>query len=389
VGVGHNKADRHSLPILELLKAKTMQIKAAIARGLDQDLVIENLSLDAPRKDEILVKVVATGVCHTDLVVIAGLLPTPMPVVLGHEGAGIVQKIGSNVTKVKPGDPVVMTYNTCGSCPSCRDNDMAYCAEFFPRNLFATRPDGSVGFSKGSDQIYSNFFGQSSFASHALCHERNVVKVDPEVDLELLGPLGCGIQTGAGTVMNALKIEAGKSFVVFGAGAVGLSGLMAARIQGATTIIAVDLHQGRLDMAKELGATHIIKGDVKHIVKQIIDITDGGVDYAMDTTANGAVIRNASDALGIRGALALVGVPPLGAEITLDNTHMMSGGRKLIGVVEGESDGDTFIPKLIELWKQGQFPFDKLVTFYNFEDINTAINDSRSGKSIKPIVRMP
>ncbi|OAN67636.1 geraniol dehydrogenase [Sulfitobacter sp. EhC04] len=365
-----------------------MKIKAAVARGPEQDLVIQDLTLDGPREDEILVKVVATGVCHTDLVVLAGHLPTPMPVVLGHEGAGIVQEVGAKVTKVKPGDHVVMTFNTCGTCPSCRDDAMAYCYEFFPRNFFATRADGSVALADNAGNVHSNFFGQSSFASHALCHARNVIKVDPEADLELLGPLACGIQTGAGTVMNALKVAAGKSFVVFGAGSVGLSAVMAAVVQGATTIIAVDMHDARLTLAKELGATHTIKGDAKDIVQQIIDITGGGVDYAMDTTAIGSVIRNASDALGPRGTLAIVGAPAPGAEINLDNTHMMSAGRKLIGVVEGESDGDTFIPKLVALWKGGKFPFDKLVTFYDFDQINQAIHDSHTGTSIKPILRM-
>jgi aryl-alcohol dehydrogenase len=236
--------------------------------------------------------------------------------------------------------------------------------------------------------VHSNFLGLSSFASHALCHARNVVKVDLEVDLELLGPLACGIQTGAGTVMNALKVEAGKSFAVFGAGSVGLSALMAAVVQGATTIIAVDLNDDRLALAQELGASHTIDSATGDIAKQIIEITGIGVDYAMDTTVHAGVIRAASDALAPRGTLAIVGAPPPGAEIKLDITHMMSGGRRLIGVVEGESDGDTFIPKLVDLWKRGKFPFERLVTFYDFAEINTAIHDSHSGKSIKPILRM-
>lgn len=367
----------------------TLQIKAAVARQAGAALAIEALTLDAPRADEILVRVVATGVCHTDLVVMAGHLPTPMPVVLGHEGAGVVERVGSDVTKVKAGDHVVMTYNTCGTCPSCRDNAMSYCYEFFPRNFFATRPDGSVALANGAGQVHSNFFGQSSFATHALAHERNVVKVDADADeLALMGPLACGIQTGAGTVMNALQVQAGKSFVVFGAGSVGLSAVMAATVQGATTIIAVDLHDDRLALARELGATHVLNAAANDLVAQIKAVTGGGANYALDTTGLPAVMRQQVDALAPRGKAAVLGAPMPGSEVAVDYTDFMSTGKTLIGVVEGESDGDTFIPVLVALWKAGRFPFDKLVTFYDFAAINQAIQDSHDGKAIKPILRM-
>lgn len=365
----------------------TVQIRAAVARGPGQDLSIETITLDAPRPDEILVRVVATGVCHTDLVVMAGHLPTPMPVVLGHEGSGVVERVGSAVKKVKVGDHVVMTFNSCGTCPSCRDHDISYCYEFFPRNFFATRADGSVALNKGEERIHSNFFGQSSWASHAICHEANVVKVDAGAQLDLLGPLACGIQTGAGTVMNALKVQPGKSFVVFGAGSVGLSAVMGAVVQGATTIIAVDLHDSRLALAKELGATHVINAASADVVGQIHALT-GGVNYALDTTGLPAVIRQAVDALAPRGTCAILGAPMPGSEISVDNTGFMSMGKKLIGVVEGQSNPDTFIPTLISLWQAGRFPFDKLVRFYDFADINAAIHDSHSGKTIKAILRM-
>lgn len=368
----------------------TIQIRAAVAREANAELVIEDLTLEAPRADEILVKVVATGVCHTDLVVMSGNLPTPMPVVLGHEGAGIVQAVGDKITKVKPGDHVVMTFNSCGSCPSCSDNEMAYCYEFFPRNFFATRPDGTVAFKDGVGEVYSNFFGQSSFATHALAHERNVVKVDATADeLALMGPLACGIQTGSGTVMNALQVQSGKSFVVFGAGSVGLSAVMAAKVQGANPIIAVDMHDSRLEKAKELGATHVVNAGSDDVVGQIQALTNGGSAYALDTTGLPPVIRQAVDALAPRGKAAVLGAPMPGSEISVDNTDFMSTGKTLMGVVEGESDGDTFIPKLVSLWKEGKFPFDKLVTFYDFSEINKAIHDSHEGTAIKPILRMP
>ncbi len=367
----------------------TVQIRAAVAREAGADLDIQDLTLETPREDEILVRIVATGVCHTDLAVMAGHLPTPLPVVLGHEGAGIVEAVGDKVTKVAPGDSVVITYNTCGTCPSCRDEAMSYCYEFFPRNFFATRADGSVSLRDASGEVHSNFFGQSSFATHALAHERNVVKVDASGDdLALMGPLACGIQTGAGTVINALQVQPGRSFVVFGAGSVGLSAVMAAKVQDAGTIIAVDLHDARLAMARELGATHVINAGAENVVEQIKEATGGGANYALDTTGLPPVIRQAVEAMAPRGKAAVLGAPLPGSEISVDNTDFMSTGKTLMGVVEGESDGDTFIPKLVELWKAGKFPFDKLVTFYAFDEINKAIHDSHDGTAIKPILRM-
>ena len=234
-----------------------------------------------------------------------------------------------------------------------------------------------------------NFFGQSSFATHAICHEINVVKVPADAPLELLGPLACGVQTGAGAAMNALKVSAGKSFVVFGSGSVGLSALMAAHVVGATTIIAVDTNDGRLEVARSLGATHTINPTKEKSVEAIMAITGYGVNFALDTTGIAAVIRNAVESLAPRGACGILGASGPDAEIVLNETHFMSAGRRLIGIVEGESNPDVFIPMLIDLHRSGRFPFDKLVKFYQFDQINEAIHDSEIGAVIKPIVRMP
>lgn len=365
-----------------------MKITAAVSRAPGAPLSIETLDLEAPRDTEILVRVVATGVCHTDMVVRDGHLPTPQPVVLGHEGAGIVEKIGKSVTKVSVGDHVVMTFNSCGHCHSCTDNAATYCHEFFPRNFFATRADGSSALSKNSERIHGNFFGQSSFATHALCHERNIVKVPKDAPLELLGPLACGVQTGAGAVINALKVGAGKSFAVFGAGSVGLSAAMAAKVVGATTIVAVDVNDARLAFAKEIGATHTINSKQEDVVAALQKLPGGGLDFALDTTGLAAVIRNAVMCLAPRGACGVLGASPMGSEIALDEVHFMSGGRRLIGIVEGESIPDLFIPTLVELHAQGRFPFDKMVKFYSLDEINVAIHDSETGKTIKPILRI-
>jgi len=366
-----------------------MKTLAAVATEIGKPLSLMELDIEDPRDDEILVRVVASGICHTDLVVQAGMLPVPMPVILGHEGSGVVEKIGSKVSKVKPGDHVVLSFNSCGSCESCRENEPAYCYEFMPRNFGATREDGTTALSMKNSPVHSNFFGQSSFASFSICRELNAVKVPKTVDLSLLGPLGCGILTGAGAVINALPVKKGSSFLVFGAGSVGLSSVMAAQIQGASTIIAIDLNDDRLEMARELGATHIFNPNkTTDLVEKIIELTTHGVTVALDTTGLPDVIRDAVLCLAPRGSCGILGACPPDFEITINELHFFSGGRKLIGIIEGSAYPDTMIPKLINYFEEGRFPFDRLIKFYDFENINQAIVDSETGKTIKAIVRM-
>lgn len=364
-----------------------MKISAAVARAFNAPLSIEEVELDEIRDDEILVRLVATGVCHTDAAVIEGLMGTELPVVLGHEGAGVVEKVGRAVTKVAPGDHVVMTVDSCGHCPACMEHDITYCHNSYPMNFMAQRPDGTRGLSKDGERIGSMFFGQSSYATHSVCHEANCVKVPKDVELEKLGPLGCGIQTGAGTVMNALAVKPGKSIVIFGAGGVGLAGVMGAVVQGATTIIVVDMVDSRLELAKELGATHTFNAKTDDVSEEIMKLTGYGVNYAFDTTGNAKVIRQAVELLAPKGTCAIVGASSPEAELALNETHFMSGGRRLMGVVEGEANPDIFIPTMIALWQQGRFPFDKLITFYPFEEINEAFAASARGEAIKPILR--
>ncbi|MGE5548556.1 MAG: NAD(P)-dependent alcohol dehydrogenase [Solirubrobacterales bacterium] len=365
-----------------------MKIKAAVTRAKASPLSLEDLELEDPRDGEILVRVVATGICHTDIAMRDQTYPVPQPIVLGHEGAGVVEKVGRGVSKVAVGDHVVMSFNSCGHCECCDEHEPNYCLEFFQHNFAGSRADGTSALSKGGEKIHGNFFGQSSFATFALCHERNVVKVAKDAPLELLGPLACGIQTGAGAVINALKLRPGNSIAVFGAGSVGLSAVMAARVSGATTIIAVDVVDARLAMAKELGATHVINPKKENTVEAVMKITGTGVNFSFETTAHPAVIRNAMESLAPRGTVGIVGASTLDTEITLNAMHMMTAGRKIRGIVEGDSNPEVFIPQLIELYKQGRFPFDKLVSFYPFDRINDAIHDTETGKAIKPIIRM-
>ena len=366
-----------------------MQITAAVVREAGQPFAIEQLELDDPRSGEVLVKIHAVGICHTDIAVQHQYLPVPLPLVLGHEGAGTVEAVGEGVEKVASGDKVVLTYGSCGRCQLCASGHPAYCLELVPRNVSGGRPDGSSALrGLDGDAVHGHFFSQSSFATHAIATERNVVKLADDADLTIAGPLGCGIQTGAGTVMNRLRPRAGSSLAVFGAGAVGLAALMAAKIVGCTTIIAVDIKPSRLEMANELGATHVIDASDADVVGSIQQIAGIGVDFSIDTTAVPSVARQAVDALAPLGTCAIVGLGPAGTEVNIDMTGLLIPGRTVTGVTEGDSRPDEFIPQLLELHRQGRFPFDRLVGTYSLDEINKACEDSEAGKVIKPVLKL-
>ncbi|MGY1840211.1 MULTISPECIES: NAD(P)-dependent alcohol dehydrogenase [unclassified Modestobacter] len=364
-----------------------MQITAAVAREHGQPLSIETLELDELRPNEVRVRMVSVGICHTDAIVRDGVYPTPLPAVLGHEGAGVVEAVGSAVRSVVPGDHVVLGAAYCGWCKHCRAGEMAYCENLFAEDFGGRRRDGSTSLSSGTEQISSHFFGQSSFATYANVVEESVIKVDHDAPLEHLGPLGCGLNTGAGTVLNELRPPAGSSLIVFGTGAVGSAAIMAAVVAGCTTIIAVDVVDSRLELAKELGATHVINTKHDDLAATITEITGGsGVDYAVDTTARPELLTQAAAALGIRGTLALVGAARPGTEVAFEIGQSLVKGWTFKTVVQGSSVPQTFIPHLIDLWRQGRFPFEKLTRDYALEDINQGFADSRSGQVIKPVV---
>lgn len=363
-------------------------VRAAVVRKKGGPFSIEQLQLEDPRSDEVLVRVVAAGMCHTDMVVRDQVYPVPQPIVLGHEGAGVVEKVGGSVSKVQPGDHVVLTFMSCGSCRMCQQGRPANCINFNAHNFSGARADGSGSLRDEHGPIHDHFFGQSSFGTFAVANERNVVKVPKTAPLELLGPLGCGIQTGAGAVMNALKIGPGASFAAFGAGAVGLSAVMAARAVGATTIIAVDVVPARLALAKEIGATHAVDARQNDPVGAIKAITDGGVQFTLETTAVPEVVRQAIDALGVRGTCGIVGAAPPGTEVKIDITEFMQMSKTVYGIIEGDSVPEIFIPQLLDLYLQGRFPFDKLTKFYPFDFINEAASDSERGLTVKPIIRI-
>lgn len=363
-----------------------MKIHAAVARGAEAPFTFETVELDEPRADEILVRVAGVGLCHTDLVFkAAGVIPPPA--VLGHEGSGVVVGVGAAVRKVAPGDRVVMTFRSCGGCARCRNGDAAYCHTMPALNYSGLRTDGSRALSAGGEPVAGNFFGQSSFATHALTYERNVVKVPDDVPLELMGPLGCGVQTGAGGVMRSLACEAGSSLLILGGGAVGLSAVMGAKIRGCGVVIVVEPQPARRELALELGATHVLdpaaQPDLAAAVRAIVPV---GVDYAFDTTGVPAVVQAAMHALGPKAVFGFVGVPPRGTSVPGDLTQLITYGHTLKGIIEGDSDPDVFIPELIDLYRQGRLPFDRLIRTYPLAEINRAIADQHGGACVKVVL---
>lgn len=363
-----------------------MSITAAIAREPKKDFEVTKVELDEPRADEILVRVHGVGLCHTDLAIRDRRLPLGMPAVLGHEGSGVVETVGADVTKVKPGDHVVLSFNSCGRCVMCEQHKPVYCREFGTLNFGGTRADGSHTLHCKGEALY-NFYSQSSFAEYAIAYERNVVKIPDDVPLELMGPIACGIQTGAGAVMRSLNCRAGSSIAIMGGGSVGMSAAMAAAVQGCTTIIVSEPVAERRALALELGATHVIDPLDQDLTEALREIIPLGIDYAIDTTARAEVILAAVGALAPQGVLGLIGVPAsMDMAVPFTLAQLMGSGLSIRGIHTGDSDPDVFIPQLVDLYRQGRFPIDRLMTVYRLEDINVAVHDQHDGKIIKAVL---
>ncbi len=370
-------------------KAEFHDIRAAVIRGKGEPFRLEAARLRAPQGDEVLVRIVATGMCHTDLIIRDQYYPVPLPAVLGHEGAGIVEAIGPQVNTLAVGDHVVLTYGHCGQCLPCSEGHTSYCADFYARNFGGADQHGNCAITDSDGTpLHDHFFAQSSFATLALSRENNAIRVPKEAPLELLGPLGCGIQTGAGAVIKSLKVTPGSRFLTLGAGAVGLSAVLAARLAGAAVIIAIDVVPSRLELARELGATHVIDSRAHDWVGSIKAITGGGVDFALESTGRPEILAQGVAALAPLGVLGVVGASPQGTQARFDLNDLMIAGKSIRGICEGDSVPRKFIPELVELHMQGRFAFDRLVKLYPFDEINQAAADSEAGVTLKPILLM-
>jgi aryl-alcohol dehydrogenase len=363
-----------------------VETKVAIINDPTGDYQFEIINLGELHPDEVVVKVVASGICQSDEGVRDGSM-APLPAVLGHEGAGIIEKVGSGVKDFKVGDQVVMSFGYCTVCESCRTGQPSTCDHYNELNITGgEHQDGTHRFYKKDGTPVSNFLNQGSFSTYTITSEASLIKVDPNADLRKLAPLGCGLMTGFGTVTSAMKPETGSSIAVFGTGAVGLGAMMTAKIEGCSTIIAVDIVDARLELARELGATHTINSKTENLQERIAEITNGkGVNYSVDTTGVSQVMVASVQALSKNG----VAVPLAVTKNTMDFnplTELVLGTRKLLGVNLGNVVPQLAVPKLVEYYNQGKFPFDKLIKYYKFEDINKAASDAVNGIAIKPVL---
>ena len=367
-----------------------MKVTAAVVGSKDGPFQLEEVEIGEPRTDELLVKITAVGMCHTDLSVRSQATPFPLPGVLGHEGVGVVDQVGAQVSDFRVGDKVVLSFDSCGSCPPCQAGKVVYCQQWIPLNLLGgSRLDGSATLTRASGDLHGHFFGQSSFATHALVSARSAVKVD-DLDLSQLAPLGCSVQTGVGAVLNVARPEPGSTIVVFGAGGVGLVAVMAAMLTPVARVIAVDVNAARLELASELGATDTVNPADGDPVSAILELTGGlGAQYAVETSGRLTVLDQAISSLTSAGTCVVIGAPPLGSQIPVDVPNLLGRGIRLVGTNQGDSNPRQFMPRLIELHRQGRLPFDRLIRSYAFDQINVAAQDAAEARTIKPVMVMP
>lgn len=359
---------------------------AAVVLEQGGDFVLTELELDEPRADEVLVRLTATGVCHTDLT-LRSFLPAEMfPHVFGHEGAGVVEAVGAEVTGVAVGDHVVMSFRSCRSCAACRAGQVGYCASSLALNYLGMRPDGSTTYHRDGQPVFGSFFGQSSFSRYALAYADNCVVVDRDLDLTLAAPFGCGFQTGAGTVLDVLAAGPADRLAVWGVGAVGLAALAAARACEVAAVVAVDVLPSRLEQAARFGAVTVDATglDPATVVERVKELTGGGATCAVDTTALAPVVKQAQQALASRGTLVALG---LGAEeYAVDAVDLLQHGKTVRGSVEGDADPQQMIPRLLRMRAEGHFDVDHLVRTYPFTAINRAVADVTAGEVVKPVL---
>jgi aryl-alcohol dehydrogenase len=361
--------------------------QAAVFRNGSDEAQLEDVEAEELRADEVLVRIVGAGVCHTDLECRSGFMRTDRPAILGHEGSGLIERVGSSVRQVSPGDHVVLSFSSCGVCAACRADRPFNCHHFGQENRGLRRRDGTSAISQGGMPIGAHFFGQSSFAAYAVAREDTVVPIRKDAPLELLGPLGCGVQTGAGTVINILRPKPGESFVVIGGGGVGLSAVMAAAAEGCAPIIVIEPNPDRRVLALELGAHHAVTPG-PDLAAVLARLTEGGTLYIADTAGRVEVLNSALGALRQGGHLAIISAHTMDASLTIPLMTLIGKGISVSGVRMGASIPKIFIPRLVDLYMEGRFPLQKIVRFYPFKEINQALADQEFGRTVKPILRL-
>ncbi|MYE80283.1 MAG: NAD(P)-dependent alcohol dehydrogenase [Gammaproteobacteria bacterium] len=359
---------------------------AAVVSRPDGPFRLGPVELDGPRDDEVLVRVEACGICHTDLKVRERL---PLPAVLGHEGTGTVLETGAGVTRFARGERVILSYPSCGDCAPCRRAEPFRCEHIPALKFGGARADGTKPVRVDGGPVSSAFFQQSSFATLAVAHERTLVPVRTDHPPELLAALPCGVQTGAGAVLNTFRATGGHPLVVIGVGAVGLSAVMAGRIVGTRPIVAVDVVPSRLELARELGADHAVDARAEDVVARLREALPRGARYVLETSATVAGLETGIACLGQGGAIGIVSAPPPGETFPFTTRTLFERVATLHGICQGSSVPRDFLPRLLALHDQGRFPVDRLVTAYDFADINRAVADMERGVAVKPVLVMP
>ncbi|KAJ5946119.1 hypothetical protein N7454_002958 [Penicillium verhagenii] len=363
---------------------------------------LEQVNITAPGDDEILVEVHAAGICHTDILLSSlptGTFHLQYPKVVGHEGAyqafcaGIARAVGKNIQSVSPGDPVLLSFNSCATCLQCQDSHPAYCDTFAQRNYLGAQETMTMSSDSEDQKIWSQFFGQSSFAKHSIVHKSSVVNAKDLIqdldELKLFAPLGCGFQTGMGAIQNITNAGPEDVVLITGLGAVGMGSLMTAAIVGCKTVITVDRVQSRIALAKKLGATHTIdtsEPGFTSLDEAIRKIAPTGVSIAIDTTGVPNIIEQSLQATRARGKMVLVGVPPPGYKLSIDAAAHLNSGRAILGCIEGDCDPQIAIPQLIKWYREGKLPIDLFVQYFDAPDYESAIQGLKTGEVIKPVL---
>ncbi|HEY8475887.1 MAG TPA: Zn-dependent alcohol dehydrogenase [Chloroflexota bacterium] len=365
-----------------------MRIKAAVMYERKAPLQVEDLDLLAPRHGEVLVKVAAAGVCHSDLHAITGDVPSPYPCVLGHEGAGVVQEVGPGVTNVRPGDHVLLLWRaTCGRCEYCTTGRPALCDVGSEIRWTGRLADGSARFRRGDREIL-HFAGVSSFASHTVLPSIAVLPIRRDVPLDRAALIGCGVMTGVGAALNTARVEPGTAVAVFGCGGIGLNVVQGARLAGANQIIAVDIFANKLDMARGLGATDAVNASEVDPVAAIKDLTGGaGVHYAFDAIGNPKVVRQAFDATRRGGTVVVVGIAPVQQDLAVNASTLVYQEKRLLGSLYGSSRFAVDMPRLLDLYMAGRLKLDELISRrYPIEGINDAFAALERGEVARSII---
>ncbi|WP_280303081.1 NAD(P)-dependent alcohol dehydrogenase [Nocardia neocaledoniensis] len=360
-----------------------MRTTAVLSRDPAAAFSIEPVEIDEPRAGEILVRIAAAGICHTDLATRrAGA--ADRPILLGHEGAGVVAAVGPEVSGVRAGDHVVLTFRHCGACANCLAGRPAYCRESLALNQFGRRAHDMPRVAHAEGPVLDGFFGQSSFAGYALTTADNTIVVDPAIDLAVAAPFGCGFQTGAGAVLNVLRPEAGAWLAVYGAGAVGMAAVLAARTLDGVRVLVVETSAARRGLALELGADAAVDPADGPTVAAVRELTGGGATHALDTTGIPSVLADALAALATGATVVAVGLgrgtPPI------DVSEIVLHGKTIRGCLEGDSVPAEFIPRLLDLHAAGRFPAERLIGRYRHTEIDAALADQRAGRVVKPVL---